>query len=99
MTLPFSLLFLVLALTLDGILASISLVIFLTAFEAKTASSAVFDPLSLLFGAEIRSNRVLTAHNGVSILILLSRFGIEMRLGFLTLLIMGFWTDLLIRLL
>lgn len=65
MTLLFSLLILVLTLAFDKILASISLVIFLPAFETEVAGSTVLYPLRLLFGAEIRSNRVQTAHNGI----------------------------------
>lgn len=79
-------LLLVLTLAFDRILTGASFVIFLTTFEAEIASSAVLHPFCFLLGAEIRSNRVQTAHNGVSILVLFSRFGVEVSFRFLILL-------------
>ena len=66
--------------------------ILLPTFEAEIAGSTVLHPVRLLLGIEVRSNRVQTTHNGISILVFFSLFGVEVSL------IRGFRTGLLIGL-
>lgn len=73
-------LLLVLTLAFDRILAGISLVIFLPAFETEVAGLTVLYPFRSLLTAEVRSNRIQIAHNGIFILVLFSRFGVELSL-------------------